>query len=180
VSASTPTPAAKRAGGAVLALTLAMRNHALADILSTPAQISRRMRIAEPPPDMRDLVAWAGHGTPRATMFAVPPLDDRFTVLRLAAGRGVFALPSDVDQLIYDAAHYAEAHERLVAQGVSARGPHDFDATPWDTLGPPALAKLRHDGVDYAVFDSARRSPLEFPVVYRDRWWVVYDIRDAR
>ena len=109
-------------------------------------------------------------------------MDRRFGAFRLAAGRGVFAALADVNQLAYDAAHYGEAHARLVVQGMRVTARHHFDGSAWDTLGTAGVRAAAVAGVDYAVFNAGPRTehPLDFPVVYRDSLWIVYDVRSAR
>ena len=167
---------------AVLAVTVVLRGRLDRLAPTSSAEIRLARRLAAPDSTVADLVRWISRGTPAGALIAVPPVDPRFLVLRLAAGRGVFATLGDVNQLAYDATQYGMAHARLVAQGVVVTGRHRFDATAWDTLGVQRITAIARDGADFAVFGAAQRNtnPLAWPVVYRDERWVAYDLRSAR
>jgi hypothetical protein len=186
------TPAsAVRSGGfaistaacaAVLVFTIVLRGNPARMRPRAPSDVTRAARLAEPDTAVADFVRWAPRGTLPGSLFAVPPADSRFGTFRLAAGRGIFGLEYDVNQLAYDAAQYGHAHARLLAQGMIVRGRHDFDGSAWDTLSAPRIDSLARVGVGYAVFNAAprRAKPLEYPVVYEDPRWIVYDVRSAR
>ena len=167
---------------AVLAFTVALRGRLDRLAPTSLTEIRQARRLAAPDTTVADLVRWISRGTPAGALIALPPIDPRFSVVRLAAGRGVFATLGDVNQLAYDAAQYGMAHARLVAQGVVVAGRHRFDAAAWDTLGVERVTAIARDGADFAVFDASQRrtNPLAWPVVYRDERWVAYDIRGAR
>jgi hypothetical protein len=167
---------------ALLVLTIGLRGNPARMLPRTPSAIARAARLAEPDSSVADLMRWAPRGTVAGSLFAVPPTDDRFGTFRLAAGRGVFGLAYDVDQLAYDARQYGRAHARLVAQGMIVRGRHDLDGSAWDTLGTARIESIAREGVGYAVFSAERRRarPLQYPVVYEDPRWIVYDVRSAR
>lgn len=167
---------------AVLAFTLVLRGNPARMRPRAPSDVARAARLAEPDSAVADLTRWAPRGTLPGSLFAVPPVDNRFGTFRLAAGRGVFGLEYDVNQLAYDAAQYGHAHARLVAQGMIVRGRHELDGSAWDTLGAPRIDSLARAGVGYAVFNAAprRARPLRYPVVYEDPRWIVYDVRSAR
>lgn len=166
----------------VFAVTLVLRGHVQQLLPASPSSIANALRLAEPDTALADLVRWAPRGSPSGALFALPPTDARFAVFRLAAGRGVFALLGDVNQLAYDAAEYGEAHRRLLEQRMRVVAPHVFDGSAWNTLAAAQVATLAREGVDYAVFGATDRlvSPLPYPVVYQDPRWIVYDTRSAR
>jgi len=137
--------------------------------------------MAVPDAATRDVIAWA-RTTPRGSLFAVPPTDDRFSTLRLAAGRGLYIQAGEVIQVAYDVAAAAEAHRRVLALGTRFIGRHEFDASAYATLGADSVAALARDGVDFAIFPGAARAakPLAYPAVYTDSLWTVLDLRRSR
>jgi hypothetical protein len=167
---------------AVLLFTIVLRGNPARMRPRALSDITRAARLAEPDTAVADIIRWAPRGTLPGSLFAVPPTDGRFGTFRLAAGRGIFGMAYDVDQLAYDAAQYGNAHARLLAQGMIVRGRHDLDGSAWDTLSAPRIDSLARLGVGYAVFNAAprRAKPLQFPIVYEDPRWIVYDVRSAR
>lgn len=180
-TAAGPTARVIGVAVAVFALALLLRGRVNAFTPASPATIAARAHLAEPDPDLRGVIAWAAK-TPRGSLIAVPPLDDRFSVIRLAAGRGLYIEAAEVIQVAYDVAAAAEAHRRVLALGTRVNGPHRLDASAYDRLSADSVAAIARDGVDFAVFGARTRAalPLALPVAYQDSLWIAYDVRSKR
>jgi hypothetical protein len=146
-------------------------------------QVARRAFFSRPAPVLAPLVAWARQHTPKASLFAVPPIDTIDTVmfaqLRIAAERGVYITLFDIYQLAYDVEIYREGIDRLNRLGVRVLGRHRFDDSAYHDLSKTALRRLHAEsGVGYAVFEKAKMGPQvrALPFTFSDDRFVVVDI----
>jgi hypothetical protein len=167
---------------AIMILSLALRGKPSAFRPAAPSAIAARVRIGAPDSTLAPVFAWLASTGARGSLLAAPPLDDRFSPVRLSAPSGLYVNAGEVSQLVYDPRLYAEGHVRMLRLGVRLNGPHDFDASAYATLGQDSVVALAKDGVTFAIFprEERMRRPLSLPVAYQDAAWIVYDVRSAR
>jgi hypothetical protein len=164
---------------ALLLATLVLRGNPARMRPASFAAIAAARQLDVAPATTAGVTAWAATQSPRGSLFALPPLDDRFDAFRLATGRGVYALAGDVNQLAYDASVYGDAHRRLLALGMQVYGRHDFDASGYERADSARVAAWSADGATHTVRPRSAAA-LPFPIAYQDSLWTVYALRSAR
>jgi hypothetical protein len=178
---SQATGIARAAGVCAMLLlaTLVLRGNPKRMRPATIGAIAAARRLDAPHAATAAVTAWAATQSPRGSLFTLPPLDDRFDAFRLAAGRGVYVLAGDVNQLAYDAAVYGDAHRRLLSLGMRVDGRHAFDASGYERADSTRVAAWRDDGATHTVRPRGAAA-LPFPIAYQDSLWTVYALRSAR
>jgi hypothetical protein len=142
-----------------------------------PSRISTQLHLSRPLAEEAGVMRWAREESRVASLFAVPPVDQRWVRFRLAAERGVYASVHDINQLMYVRHHVLTAVERLRTLGVHVRGPHRFDPRPylWPTC--QRLERIARDGVDYYILPAEGTIPAGSVLSYRDGKYAVLDVR---
>jgi hypothetical protein len=143
--------------------------------------LSQRVYYSRPAMQIADLVNWARENTPKASLFAVPPVDTNHSIIfsqfRMSAERSIYVSLFDIYQLVYDVNVYKEGIDRLKKLGVTVVARHKFDDSAYHDLSSLTLQRLHEeDGVNYAVFYKSRigANIRQLPFIYdNDRFVVV-------
>lgn len=143
----------------------------------SPAYISAQWHLSRPLPKEAGVMQWAKEQTSQASLFAVPPVDQRWVRFRLAAQRGVYASVHDINQLMYVRDQVLTAVDRLHTLGVVVKGPHRFDPRPYLWPSCRRLLQMAGEGVDYYILPAEGTTPPGTVVVYRDDNYFVIDLK---
>jgi hypothetical protein len=164
---------------AVMILALGLRGRPDAFVPQSASAVGARIGIGVPDSTVVPLFDWLAREGPRSALLAAPPLDDRFSAVRLAGATGLYVNVGEVNQLVYDPRLYAEGHARMLRLGVRVGGRHAFDDRAYATLSQDSVRALSNEGVTFVVFprEARLRSPLTIPIAYQDTRWIVYDLR---
>ncbi|MBM3907192.1 MAG: hypothetical protein FJ363_03825 [Gemmatimonadetes bacterium] len=143
----------------------------------TLSRISTQLHLTRPLPAEAGVMRWAREQSPKASLFAVPPVDQRWVRFRLAAERGVYASVHDINQLMYVRHDVLTAVARLRVLGVRVRGPHRFDPRPYLRPTCQRLDRMARDGVDYYILPTEGTIPAGSVLPYQDGEYAVLDVR---
>jgi hypothetical protein len=143
----------------------------------TAARISTQLHLSRPLPREAGVMRWAREETPQRSLFAVPPVDQRWVRFRLAARRGVYASVHDINQLMYVRNQVLASVERLRTLGLKVRGPHRFDPRPYLHPTCHRLGRMARDGADFYILPAEGTVPSRAVLAYRDKEYVVLDVR---
>lgn len=146
------------------------------------AGIKERIMMHQAPARTAALMSWARTATPQGSLFIVPPDRwDDFAAFRLVAERSLFVTFVEVNQLSLDASVYHQAHQRVVALGVTFPKRREYDTRGYYDLTLQDLQRLfRQEHADYIVVEKERlRGTLStFPAAYHDEYYVVINLHD--
>jgi hypothetical protein len=142
-----------------------------------PSRIGAQLHLSRPLPRESGVMRWAREQSPAASLFAIPPVDQRWVRFRLAAERGVYASVHDINQLMYVKHNVLTAVDRLRTLGVRVRGPDRFDPRPYLRPTCQRLDRMAQDGVDYYILPAEGTIPAGGVLAYRDGEYAVLDVR---
>jgi len=146
------------------------------------AGMKERIMMHQAPARTAALMSWARTATPQGSLFIVPPDRwDDFAAFRLVAERSLFVTFVEVNQLSLDASVYHQAHQRVVALGVTFPERREYDTRGYYDLTLDDLQRLfRQEHADYIVVEKERlRGALStFPSTYHDEYYVVINLHD--
>jgi hypothetical protein len=144
--------------------------------------MKERIMMHQAPARTAALMSWARTATPQGSLFIVPPDRwDDFAAFRLVAERSLFVTFVEVNQLSLDASVYHQAHQRVVALGVTFPERREYDTRGYYDLTLDDLQRLsRQEHADYIVVEKERlRGALStFPSTYHDEYYVVINLHD--
>jgi hypothetical protein len=146
------------------------------------AGIKERIMMHQAPARTAALMSWARTTTPQGSLFIVPPDRwDDFAAFRLVADRSLFVTFVEVNQLSLDASVYHQAHQRVVALGVTFPKRREYDTRGYYDLTLQDLQKLsRQEHADYIVVEKERLHGTlsTFPAAYHDENYVIINLHD--
>lgn len=148
------------------------------------AGIRERIMMHEAPARTAALMSWARNSTPQRSLFIVPPDRwDDFAAFRLVAERSLYITFVEVNQLSLDASVYHQAHQRVVALGVTFPKRREYDTRGYYDLSLNDLQRLsKQEHADYIVVEKERLHGTlsTLPAAYRDEHYVVINLNDIR
>jgi hypothetical protein len=146
------------------------------------AGIKGRIMMHQAPARTAALMSWARTATPQGSLFIVPPDRwDDFAAFRLVAERSLFVTFVEVNQLSLDASIYHQAHQRVVALGVTFPKRREYDTRGYYEMTLQYLQRLfKQEHADYIVVEKERLHGTlsTFPAAYSDEYYVVVNLHD--
>jgi hypothetical protein len=146
------------------------------------AGIKERVMMHQAPARTAALMSWARTATPQGSLFIVPPDRwDDFAAFRLVAERSLYVTFVEVNQLSLDASVYHQAHQRVVALGVTFPKRREYDTRGYYDLTLQDLQRLcQQEHADYIVVEKGRLHDTlsTLPLAYHDEYYVVINLHD--